>query len=67
MMPEQEYREKVTAYAEAVRDARPVEGGSPVRMPFDRSAAVRRERTAGNTIEVPDFVHQRLSEVADQN
>ena len=65
MMPEQEYREKVTAYAHAVRAARPVKGGAPVRMPFDRSAAMRRERIARNTVEVPDFVHQRLTEIAE--
>lgn len=64
MMPEQEYREKVTAYADAVRAARPVEGGAPVRMPFDRSAADRRQRLAENTIEVADFVHERLTAVA---
>ncbi|MDA1311659.1 MAG: Ldh family oxidoreductase, partial [Proteobacteria bacterium] len=44
MMPEQEYRQKVTDYAESVRSARPVAGGAPVRMPFDRSVRVRRER-----------------------
>ncbi|MDA0662104.1 MAG: Ldh family oxidoreductase [Proteobacteria bacterium] len=64
MMPEQEYREKVTAYAEAVRGARPVAGGDPVRMPFDRSAAIRRERKAANIIDVPDIVHRRLTDFA---
>ena len=64
MMPEQEYREKVTAYAEAVRAARPVAGGSPVRMPFDRSVAERKRRREANAIDVPDFVHERLTDMA---
>ncbi len=67
MMPEQDYRARVTEYAEAVRAARPVEGGSPVRMPFDRSAAERRRRLAEDAIEVPDFVLARLSEMVEKN
>jgi delta1-piperideine-2-carboxylate reductase len=64
MMPEQEYRQKVSAYADAVRAARPVDGGEPVRMPFDRSAADRRIKIAENVIEVADLVYDRLTEVA---
>ena len=63
MMPEQEYRQKVTDYAESVRSARPVAGGEPVRMPFDRSARVRREWLAADSIEVTDAVLARLREV----
>jgi LDH2 family malate/lactate/ureidoglycolate dehydrogenase len=40
------YRAKVAEYAALVREARPVEGGPPVRMPFDRSLAERRRRLA---------------------
>ncbi len=64
MMPEADYRAKVTEYAEAVRAAKPVAGGEAVRMPFDRSAAERRRRSAEGTFEVPDFVHERLQEFA---
>lgn len=64
MMPEQDYRAKVSAYAEAVRTAQPVAGGEAVRMPFDRSATERRRRMADGTIEVPDFVCERLEELA---
>ena len=63
MMPEKEYRLKVTQYAETVRSARPVPGGDPVRMPFDRSAKDRRVRIAENFIEVPDAVYARLQEI----
>ncbi len=62
--PEAEFRAKVSAYAGAVRAARPVEGGAPARMPFDRSAAERRRRLAEDAIEVPDFVRARLAELA---
>jgi LDH2 family malate/lactate/ureidoglycolate dehydrogenase len=60
MMPEQDYRAQVTAYADAVRSARPVEGGEAVRMPFDRSAAERRRRIAEDVIKIPEFVFERL-------
>ena len=64
LMPEAEYRAKVSEYAEAVRSARPVEGGLAVRMPFDRSAALRRQILSEDAIEVADFVHQRLVKIA---
>ncbi len=67
MMPEAEFRAAVTEYADAVRAARPIKGGPPVRMPFDRSAAVRREVLARGTIEVADLVHERLTEIAKAN
>ena len=60
MGPEVDFRAQVAAYAEAVRAARPVPGGPPVRMPFDRSAAVRRERLAAGVIDVPEGVLERL-------
>lgn len=61
MMPETEFRARVTEYADAVRAARPVPGGPPVRMPFDRSAAERRRRLAEDVIEVAEIVHSRLT------
>lgn len=64
MMPEADYRAAVTEYADAVRAARPVKGGPPVRMPFDRSAAIRAERRAADRIEVPASVLARLRSFA---
>ena len=64
MMPEAEYRQKVTDYADSVRAARPVAGGGPVRMPFDRSVADRRATLERDRIEVTDLVLNRLREVA---
>ena len=63
-MPAAEFRQRVTDYAKEVRAARPVAGGPPVRLPFERSAAERRARLASGEIEVDDAVHARLSEVA---
>ena len=60
----EEFRANIAAYAESVRGARPVEGGPPVRMPFDRSAAERRKRREANAIEIDDAVHARLKELA---
>lgn len=54
LMSVDDYKRTVTEYAASVRGTRPVEGGSPVRMPFDRSAADRRRRLAENAIDVPD-------------
>lgn len=55
------FKAQVADYAAAVRAARPVEGGPPVRMPFDRSLAERRRRLAADAIEIPDAVHARLA------
>ena len=63
LMPEPEYRRKVSAYADYVRSARPVSGGEPVRMPFERSARVRRRRLEENKIEVNDLVYKRLNKI----
>lgn len=59
-----EFAENVAAYAESVRSARPVAGGPPVRMPFDRSRAERKRRLAEDALEVADTVYQKLAEIA---
>jgi LDH2 family malate/lactate/ureidoglycolate dehydrogenase len=61
-----EFARNVTAYAESVRRARPVGGGPPVRMPFDRSSAERRRRLAEDAIDVADAVYARLVEIASR-
>jgi len=60
MMPESEYREKVSAYAEVVRSAQPENDKRSVRMPFDRSAADRRRCLNEGHINVPEFIIERL-------
>lgn len=64
LIPLEEYEARVSEYRDAVRSARPIEGGPPVRMPFDRSAAERRRRLAEDAIEVDDAVYVRLAEIA---
>ena len=59
-----EFAQRVSAYANSVRGARPVAGGPPVRMPFDRSRAERKRRMAENEIDVSDAVYSRLVEIA---
>lgn len=59
-MSAEDFKRNVADYAGAVRGTRPVAGGPPVRMPFDRSADVRRRRLAEDTIEVDDAIHARL-------
>lgn len=65
LMPDEDYRARVSEYAECVRQARPVAGGPPPRMPFDRSAALRRERQAAGVIDVPEAVLERLQAIVD--
>jgi LDH2 family malate/lactate/ureidoglycolate dehydrogenase len=64
LMPVEAFKASVKDYAEAVRSTRPVEGGAPVRMPFDRSAAERRRRIAADMIEVPDAIHAQLRQIS---
>jgi LDH2 family malate/lactate/ureidoglycolate dehydrogenase len=63
---EEEYRSHVTQYSEAVRAARPVEGGAGARMPFDRSLAERRRRLAEDAIDVADEIHAALVSLAER-
>ncbi|HEY1242897.1 MAG TPA: Ldh family oxidoreductase [Bryobacteraceae bacterium] len=60
MGPAETFRRNVTAFANAVRSARPLPGALPVRMPFDRSSQERRKRLAENVIEVPEAVVSEL-------
>lgn len=61
MGPPEAFLENVAAYADAVRTARPVAGGPPVRMPFDRSREERARRLAEGGIEVPEAIVVALS------
>ncbi|HJQ61068.1 MAG TPA: Ldh family oxidoreductase [Vineibacter sp.] len=63
-MPAAEFKKRVADYAQSVRDARPLAGGAPARMPFERSAVERRRRLAADVIEVPDLVYAKLVEIA---
>lgn len=60
----EEFRRCVADYADSIRRSRPVEGGPPVRMPFDRSRAERKRRLAEDAIDVSEAVYQRLTAVS---
>jgi delta1-piperideine-2-carboxylate reductase len=61
MGPAETFRENVSAFAKAVRSARPVAGGPPVRMPFDRSREERARRRPENVIEIPEVLFTQLA------
>jgi len=54
----------VTSFAESVRAARPVDGGTAVRMPFDRSREERRRRLRDDLIDVEPAVYEALLAIA---
>jgi delta1-piperideine-2-carboxylate reductase len=58
------FRQNVAIYAQAVRTARPVDGGGAVRMPFDRSREDRRRRLVEDSIVVPDVLFEQLTRIA---
>jgi LDH2 family malate/lactate/ureidoglycolate dehydrogenase len=64
MGPPDTFRENVSAFADAVRSARPITGRKPVRMPFDRSRRERARRLAENAIEIPDVLVNQLTLIA---
>jgi hypothetical protein len=57
LTPADDFARTVAGYAQAVRSARPVAGGLPVRMPFDRSPAERAHRPAP---EAPRLDHRMI-------
>jgi LDH2 family malate/lactate/ureidoglycolate dehydrogenase len=62
--PKETFLQNVSAYAQAVRTARPVADGGEVRMPFDRSRQDRRQRLADDRIDVPDVLFEQLIGIA---
>jgi LDH2 family malate/lactate/ureidoglycolate dehydrogenase len=66
MGPAETFRENASAFANAVRSARPVADGPPVRMPFDRSRRERHRRLAENAIEIPDVLAIQLSRIVER-
>ena len=67
LMPAEEYKRKVTDYANEVRKTRPVKRGTAVRMPYDRSRAERQRRLDMDEVEIPDEVHDRLLRIVHSN
>ena len=57
--PADRYKKAIADYADSVRAARAI-GTEAIRMPFERSAANRRQRLADGWIDVPDAIHRQL-------
>ncbi len=55
---------EATAFADSVRASRPLDPTAPVRLPFDRSRALRDERRARGFIEVSDAVLDAVRSLA---
>jgi len=64
--PSELFRSNVSAFAEAVRTARPVAGGGAVRMPFDRSRHDRQRRLAEDSIDIPDVLFDQLNAIVER-
>lgn len=59
-----DFASRAAEYADSLRATRPVDPANPVRVPFERSAAVRAERLESGIIEVSDAIHAALVGVA---
>ncbi|BCH29794.1 dehydrogenase [Mesorhizobium sp. L-8-10] len=55
-----DFRTAVSEYIRILTGTRPVDPAKPVRAPFARSVALRRERMRSGVIEVPDLVVEKL-------
>ena len=54
------FKQRIADYAEAVRTAKPADPAKPVRMPFDRSWAVREAARASGAFEADEAIVERL-------
>jgi len=59
-----DYQRRVSEYAQTIRSTRPVDPTTPVRVPFDRSAAERTKRLADNSIDIDDRVYAMLTDLS---
>lgn len=62
----EDYKQRVSAYADSLRATRPLDPNLPVRVPFERSDAERAKRLAANVIKVADPVYAELVKIAAQ-
>ena len=51
-----DYKQRITEYAQSLRATRPLDAATPVRVPFERSAAERATRLRDDRLDVPDEV-----------
>ncbi len=60
-----DYRQRVSAYADSLRTTRPLDPAKPVRVPFERSAVERERRLVADVVEVPDETYEALVKLTD--
>ncbi|KAJ9643672.1 hypothetical protein H2204_001817 [Knufia peltigerae] len=60
LRPVDEVKKEADEYAEWLRSAKPVEGGRPVRMPFDGSYERRKTAVECGTIRIPTILIEQL-------
>lgn len=60
----QDFEHKVTEYMDLLHSSRPLDPQRPVRVPFERSAALRASRIADGAIDVDTSIHSAVLEIA---
>jgi LDH2 family malate/lactate/ureidoglycolate dehydrogenase len=61
----EEFKQRVSAFADELRSTQPVDPAVPVRVPFERSAAERTRRLAAGVIEIDDLVVRSLRKACE--
>lgn len=62
--PLEEFKKEVDMYSETIRASTPLPGHGPVRMPFDRSAEIRKRNLERGFVEVETTVIEELKKYA---
>jgi LDH2 family malate/lactate/ureidoglycolate dehydrogenase len=55
-----DFKRDVAGFSASIRATRPVAGGGPIRMPFERSYVERRRRRDAGHIEINEEIHDRI-------
>lgn len=61
-----DFYQRASEYAEMLRSTRPVISEKPVRVPFDRSIAERKNRQQSGQLEISDQVHEALTHLSNR-
>lgn len=62
--PLNDYKREVDAYCERLRASPPAAGDDPLRMPFDRSAELRKAALKAGEVEIDDSIYSTLVELS---
>lgn len=64
--PIEEFKKEVDAYSETIRSSQPLKGQDTIKMPFDRSWAIREKTREGGTVEVETSVVESLKKLVER-